>query len=77
MSYFSGIFLWLLVRHKRYPLGLMCSDIVIDLFLLQVLWILVFIPLIFMSIISIGICVWAVKHERTFEVRSEPGKKSH
>ena len=30
-----------------------------------------------MSIISIGICVWAVKHERTFEVRSEPGKKSH
>ncbi len=34
----------------------------------QVLWILVFIPLIFLSIISIGICVWAVKHERTFEV---------
>lgn len=34
----------------------------------QVLWILVFIPLIFMSIISIGICVWAVKHERTFEM---------
>ena len=34
----------------------------------QVLWILVFIPLIFMSIISIGICVWAVKHDRTFQV---------
>ena len=34
----------------------------------EVLWILVFIPLIFMSIISVGICVWAVKHERTFEV---------
>lgn len=34
----------------------------------QVIWILVFIPLIFMSIISIGICVWAVKHERSFEV---------
>ncbi|XP_013421441.1 transmembrane protein 185A [Lingula anatina] len=31
-------------------------------------WILVFIPLIFMSIVSIGICVWAVKHERTFEM---------
>lgn len=36
-----------------------------------VLWILVFIPLLFMSIVSIGICVWAVKHERTFEVSNE------
>ena len=35
----------------------------------HVLWILVFIPLIFMSIVSIGISVWAVKHERSFEVR--------
>ena len=31
-------------------------------------WILVFIPLMFMSVISIGICVWAVKNERSFEV---------
>ena len=34
----------------------------------QTLWVFVFIPLIFMSIMSIGICVWAVKHERSFEV---------
>ncbi|KAK2147242.1 hypothetical protein LSH36_562g01039 [Paralvinella palmiformis] len=34
----------------------------------QVMWILVFIPLIFMAVVSIGICVWAVKHERTFEM---------
>lgn len=31
-------------------------------------WILVFIPLMFMSVVSIGICVWAVKNERSFEV---------
>ncbi|XP_064636803.1 transmembrane protein 185B-like isoform X2 [Lineus longissimus] len=34
----------------------------------QTLWVFVFIPLIFMSIMSIGICVWAVKHERSFEL---------
>lgn len=32
-------------------------------------WILVFIPLMFMSLLSIGICIWAVKNERSFEVR--------
>lgn len=32
------------------------------------LWILVFIPLIFISIVSIAICVWAVKHDRSFEL---------
>lgn len=32
------------------------------------LWILVFIPLIFISIISIAICIWAVKHDRSFEL---------
>ncbi|KAJ8320589.1 hypothetical protein KUTeg_002176 [Tegillarca granosa] len=31
-------------------------------------WILVFIPLMFISIVSIGICVWAVKNERSFEL---------
>ncbi|CAI9731785.1 Hypothetical predicted protein [Octopus vulgaris] len=31
-------------------------------------WILVFIPLIFMSVVSIGICIWAVKNERSFEM---------
>ena len=31
-------------------------------------WILVFIPLMFMSVVSIGICIWAVKNERSFEV---------
>lgn len=33
------------------------------------LWILVFIPLIFISIVSIAVCIWAVKHDRSFEVR--------
>lgn len=32
------------------------------------LWILIFIPLIFISIISIAVCVWAVKHDRSFEL---------
>lgn len=32
------------------------------------LWILVFIPLLFISIASIAVCVWAVKHDRAFEV---------
>ena len=31
-------------------------------------WMFVFIPLMFMSIVSIGFCVWAIKNERSFEV---------
>jgi hypothetical protein len=33
-----------------------------------VLWVLVFIPIFFLSIMSIGICVWYLRHSRTFEV---------
>ena len=32
------------------------------------MWILVFVPLIFISILSIVVCVWAVKHDRSCEV---------
>uniref|UniRef100_U5EWF6 Putative conserved plasma membrane protein n=1 Tax=Corethrella appendiculata TaxID=1370023 RepID=U5EWF6_9DIPT len=32
------------------------------------LWVLVFIPLIFGSIASVGACVWCVKHDRSFEL---------
>jgi hypothetical protein len=32
------------------------------------IWILVFVPLIFISIISIAICIWAVKNDRSFDV---------
>lgn len=32
------------------------------------LWVLVFIPLIFGSVASVGACVWSVKHDRNFEV---------
>lgn len=32
------------------------------------LWIIVFIPLIFASIVSIRACVWSVKHDRCFEL---------
>ncbi|XP_028038363.1 transmembrane protein 185A [Bombyx mandarina] len=31
-------------------------------------WILVFIPLIFISIVSIAICIWSVKHDRSYEL---------
>lgn len=31
-------------------------------------WILVFIPLVFLSIISVGICVWSVRHDRSFQL---------
>ncbi|KAL3862044.1 hypothetical protein ACJMK2_008041 [Sinanodonta woodiana] len=31
-------------------------------------WMFVFIPLMFMSVMSIGFCVWAVKNERSFEL---------
>lgn len=32
------------------------------------LWMLVFIPLVFVSIISVGICVWSVRHDRSFQL---------
>ncbi|CAD7087450.1 unnamed protein product [Hermetia illucens] len=32
------------------------------------LWVLVFIPLIIGSLASVGACVWAVKHDRSFEL---------
>ncbi|XP_050668841.1 transmembrane protein 185A [Leptidea sinapis] len=31
-------------------------------------WILIFIPLIFISIVSIAICIWCVKHDRSYEL---------
>lgn len=31
-------------------------------------WILVFVPLIFISILSVVVCIWAAKHDRSFEV---------
>ncbi|KAL4221162.1 hypothetical protein ACF0H5_019421 [Mactra antiquata] len=31
-------------------------------------WMFVFIPLMFMSIVAIGFCVWAIKNERSFEL---------
>lgn len=35
---------------------------------LQMLWTLIFIPLFCISVTSIGLCVWALKHGRTFEL---------
>lgn len=32
------------------------------------LWVLVFIPLIFGSVASVGACVWSVKHDRSYEL---------
>lgn len=31
-------------------------------------WMFVFIPLMFMSIVAIGFCVWSIKNERSFEL---------
>ena len=31
-------------------------------------WILVFVPLVFVSLISIPICIWSVRHDRSFEL---------
>lgn len=32
------------------------------------LWILVFVPLVFISLISIPICIWSVRHDRSYEL---------
>lgn len=32
------------------------------------LWILVFVPLVFISILSIAICIWSIRHDRSFEL---------
>lgn len=32
------------------------------------LWVLVFVPLCVGSVASVGACIWAVKHDRSFEV---------
>lgn len=34
----------------------------------KMMWILIFIPLFCIAIASIGLCIWALKHGRTFEV---------
>ena len=41
------------------------------------MWILVFVPLIFISILSIVVCVWAVKHDRSCEVSTRPVRTVH
>ena len=38
----------------------------------KMLWVLVCIPLFCVSVASIGLCVWALKHGRTFEVSTQP-----
>lgn len=32
------------------------------------LWVIVFVPMIFGSVASVGACVWSVKHDRSFEL---------
>ncbi len=32
------------------------------------LWILVFVPLVFVSLISVAVCIWSVRHDRSFEL---------
>lgn len=31
-------------------------------------WVLVFVPLMFISLLSILLCLWAIKNDRSFEV---------
>lgn len=66
--------------YTQYKAMVMCTGLHLLLLMFDILacdnmetnthsWVLVFIPLIFMAIVSIGICIWAVKNERSFEVR--------
>jgi len=32
------------------------------------MWILVFVPLVFISLISIPICIWSIRHDRSYEL---------
>lgn len=35
-------------------------------------WLLVFMPLFFVSPVSVAACVWGFRHDRSLEVRSPP-----
>ncbi|ESO88851.1 hypothetical protein LOTGIDRAFT_219002 [Lottia gigantea] len=63
----------------QYKAMIMCTGLHMLLLMFEILacdnlesnnhsWILVFIPLWFMSIVSISICIWSVKNERAFEM---------
>lgn len=65
--------------YVQYKAMVMCTGMHLLLLMFEVLacdnlqtaahsWLLVFIPLIFMALVSVGICIWAVKNERSFEV---------
>ncbi|KAL5013874.1 hypothetical protein ScPMuIL_008144 [Solemya velum] len=65
--------------YMQYKAMIICTGLHLLLFMFEILacdnmemdhhaWVLVFIPLLFMSVVSIGICVWAVKNERSFEL---------
>jgi len=32
------------------------------------MWILVFVPLVFVGLISVAVCIWSVRHDRSFEL---------
>ncbi|XP_050412606.1 transmembrane protein 185A isoform X1 [Patella vulgata] len=65
--------------YVQYKAMVMCTGLHMLLLMFEILacdnletnnhsWILVFIPLMFMSVVSISICIWAVKNERAFEM---------
>ncbi|XP_076451865.1 transmembrane protein 185A-like [Babylonia areolata] len=65
--------------YTQYKAMVMCTGLHLLLLMFEILacdnlemdshsWVLVFIPLIVMAVISIGICIWAVKNERSFEM---------
>ena len=31
-------------------------------------WILVFVPLVFVGVVSVAVCIWSVRHDRPFEL---------
>ena len=53
---------------KRHKVGYISNWICSTFYQLLFQWILVFIPLVVVSILSIAICVWSVRHDRTFEL---------
>lgn len=65
--------------YVQYKAMVMCTGLHLLLLMFEILacdtletgthkWLLVFIPLIVMAVISIFICIWAVKNERSFEM---------
>lgn len=48
---------------------LMCDKLENAEYRKQLYWMLIFIPLVFLSLISFAVCFWSIKVDRNFDVR--------